>query len=223
MTSVPAIDCTRTSMFTHPHMPQPTEAQLRDYVMNNPFCHLMTASPEAGVHCTALTVIPEDTGPEFVLLGHLATRNTHSAALSHASTGLLLFAGPQAYVSPRWYRERPDAPTWNYLAVQARGTLETIDGPEGIERVLRGTVNYMERDQATPWQMDILPAELSTRLKKAVRAFRFRVTRLEGTFKLSQNKGEIDRSSVIMGLMASGDLENTQIAQLMATQFGHQR
>lgn len=222
MSSVPVIDCTRTSMFTHPHIPQPTEAQLREYVLKNPFCHLLTASLEAGVHCTGVTVIPEATGEELVLLGHLAMRNEHSGALSHASTGLLLFAGPQAYVSPRWYRERPDAPTWNYLAVQARGTLETIDDPEGIERILRQTVNYMERDQATPWKMDTLPVELSTRLKKAVRGFRFRVSRLQGTFKLSQNKGEIDRSSVITGLMSGGNLENTQIAQLMAEQFGRQ-
>lgn len=206
-----------TRMYTHDHLPQPDEAELRRFVLENPFAHVVTASSQAGVHCTAVATVEEPStgaGP-FTLLGHLARRNPHAAALDHADAALLLFAGPHHYISPSWYASREAVPTWNYIDVQARGSLEVIDDREGTEEVLRRTIERMERDATTPWTLEMAPRAYIERLLPQIRAFRIRVVKLEGTFKLNQNRSQADRKGVVEALRARRDGDALEIARLM--------
>lgn len=206
-----------TRMYTHDHLPQPTQAQLRAYVLANPFAHVITASRESGVHCTAVATVEEqspDAGT-FTLLSHLARRNPHAAALDHADSALLLFAGPHHYVSPTWYGTPAHVPTWNYVDAQVRGALEVIDDREGTEYVLRRTIERMERDEARPWKLEMAPREYVERLLPQIRAFRIRVAKLEGAFKLNQNKTAAERQGVIATLRERGDGDALTIARLV--------
>lgn len=210
------IDCTATQMYTHAYLPQPTAEQLRQYVVAHPFAQLITASQEGGLHCTAVAVVPESTDAEqLTLLGHLARRNSHAEALTFTRSALLLFQGPHAYISPRWYEERPDVPTWNYIAVQIRGELELVDAVIQIEDILRRTIDHVERGEPRPWKIEHAPADLVARLVPRVRGFRMRAQRLEGTFKLSQNKTERERANIIAGLLATGGAEEAAMAALL--------
>ncbi|MGH8285794.1 MAG: FMN-binding negative transcriptional regulator [Steroidobacteraceae bacterium] len=207
-----------TGMYTHYYIPPANEAELRAYVLSHPFAHLITATQQAGLHCTAVATVqePSEDAACFTLLAHLAKRNPHAAALDHADSALLLFPGAHAYISPRWYASRAEVPTWNYIAVQARGTLELIDDVGGIESVLRRTIQSVEREQREPWTLDMAPREVVERLLPNVRAFRIRVQRLEGTFKVSQNKSAADRKGVIDALRAKGDGDSVAMAALIA-------
>jgi len=206
-----------TGMYTHYDIPPASEAELRAYVLSHPFAHLITATREAGLHCTAVATVeePSEDAASFTLLGHLAKRNPHAAALDHADSALLLFPGAHAYISPSWYASRAAVPTWNYIAVQARGTFELIDDLGGIESVLRRTIERMERQESKPWTLDMAPREYVDRLLPNVRAFRIRVRKLEGAFKLNQNKPAADRKGVIEALRAKGDSDSLAMARLV--------
>jgi len=213
------VDAMAARMYTHAHLPQAQAAQLREYVLENRFAHLITGSVEAGLHCTAVVVVPESTQAEaFALVGHLARRNPHAAALSQTGSALLLFQGPHAYISPRWYRN-PDVPTWDYVAVQVRGTIEPVDDLTEVERILKRTIEYAERGAATPWTLEQAPAELKARLLTGIRGFRVQLQRAEGTFKLSQNKTDAERATIVEALLASGRDGDTAIASLIKTGF----
>lgn len=211
----PVIECIQTSMYTHPFLPQPGDEALRRFVIENPFCQMITASVQGGLHCSALVLIPDKMADAFTLLGHLAKRNPHADALVHADSALVLFPGPHGYVSPSRYEDKPDVPTWNYVAVQARGELEVIDDVGAIEVLLRDTVDYMERAQATPWTLDQVPAERVSTLLNGVLGFRIVVKKLEGAFKLSQNKSDADKKRVADHFLSSNCLADVEIGRLM--------
>lgn len=206
-----------TGMYTHYYIPPSKEAELRAYVRSHPFAHLITATLQAGVHCTAVATVEEPSADasEFTLLSHLAKRNQHAVALDHADAALLLFSGAHAYISPAWYATNTAVPTWNYIDVQARGTLEMIDDLAEIEYVLRRTIERMERDHARPWNLDMTPREHVDRRLPMIRAFRIRVKKLEGTFKLNQDKTPEDRKGVIAALRAKGDPDSLAMARLV--------
>ena len=211
----PRVDCVGTSMYTHPFLPQPDTETLRQFVVENPFCQVITASVERGVHCSALVLIPDESCDDFTLLGHLARRNPHADALSYAESALILFAGPHGYVSPSRYRDKPDVPTWNYIAAQARGDLELIDDKTEIKALLRATVDYMERRQDKPWTMDQAPPGRVSALLSGVRGFRISVRKLEGTFKLSQNFSENDRQRVADYFLSSPRASEVELGRMM--------
>lgn len=184
-------------------------------VRDHPFALLVTTG-EAGLHATLAPICFERDGDEAVLVGHLARRNPHAAALASGQPALAVFTGPHAYVSSRWYEEKPEVPTWNYLAAQARGTLEPIDELEAAREVLRRTVEVAERGAAEPWTLEQAePGRVDVLLPK-IRAFRIVLQSLDGATKLSQTHPPGDRLRVIDGLLARGRGGDVEIARLMA-------
>lgn len=210
-----AIDCLAGSMYTHPFLPQPDTETLRRFVVANPFCQVITASVLGGLHCSALVLIPDKNSDELSLLGHLARRNPQADALTHADSALVLFPGPHGYVSPSRYQDKPDVPTWNYVAVQARGELEVIDDIDEIKELLRDTIDFIERAEQPPWRLESAPPDRVAMLLNGVVGFRIVVKKLEGTFKLSQNFSDADRKRVADHFLDSERSSEVEIGRLM--------
>ena len=136
------------SMFVPPYY---AAASARAIVERYPFGTLITTS-EAGLQATALPFVFETDAPdEMRLLGHLAGRNAQSRSLHTGQTVLMLFSGPNAYISAAHYHDKPQVPTWNYVAAQARGVLEVLPEREQRMFVLERTVEVMERDRSQRW------------------------------------------------------------------------
>lgn len=209
------------SAFQSPRMHIPpayavAEHELREELARRPFGHLVTCGA-SGLRTTATPFIFEtDAGGERYLVGHIAGRNGQASDLVSGMSALAVFGGPQAYVSPRWYREKPDLPTWNYVGIQVHGTLEPIDDEPGKRRVLSRTAEVMERHRAEPWSLEEADPERVATLLPHIRAFRFAIERLEGAHKLSQNKPPVERLNVIRGLLESGEPDALAVAKLMA-------
>ena len=185
-------------------------------VARYPFATLITVT-SAGPYATALPVVFETDEPaEGRLLSHLAGRNPHAAVLASGQAALLVFSGPDTYISPRWYQEMREVPTWNYIAVQVRGTLDLLDSHEDRMRVLARTTEIMERDQPQPWTMADAPAGMVDRLGGMIRAFRITIETIEGATKLSQRHPPGDRRRVISGLLRERGLQGLAIAELMS-------
>jgi transcriptional regulator len=119
---------------------------------------------------------------------------------------LAVFQGPQAYVSPNWYpskaRHGKMVPTWNYAVVQAHGRLRAIDDPDWVLAFVTRLTQRHEAGRAQPWQVADAPADFIAATARAIVGIEIEVSRIEGKFKLSQNRSAEDRDGVIAGLEA---------------------
>lgn len=135
-----------------------------------------------------------------VLRGHVARANP---LWKHAGPVLAVFHGVQSYISPRWYASKAEhgrvVPTWNYAMVQAHGTLRAIDDVAWLEAFVSRLTDRHESGDA-PWQVSDAPREYLDKTLKAIVGIEIEVSRLEGKFKLSQNRSAEDRAGVIAGL-----------------------
>jgi len=142
-----------------------------------------------------------------VLAGHLARANPQTQHFDTSET-LAIFLGPHAYVSPTWYATAPAVPTWNYIAVHVTGVARRLS-PERTVEVVDHLVAKYESSRANPWPNQ-LPAEYRERMLSAIVGFELPLSRVEGKFKLSQNRSEEDQAGVWRGLQ----LEGGEAAQL---------
>lgn len=145
-----------------------------------------------------------------VLLGHLANANPQTAALFEGQQTLAVFQGPHAYISPRWYA-RPNVPTWNYVAVHAYGRATRLDDAGLADLLERLTATNETDDDA--WRGALFPADKLRKLRGAITGFALPIERLEGKYKLSQNRSRADREGAIDAVRDGG---HEELAQLMS-------
>jgi transcriptional regulator len=136
------------------------------------------------------------------------------------SQALAIFQGPQAYISPSWYPTKQETgrvvPTWNYAVVHAHGTLCTFDDSDLLLDHLRSLTALQESRFREPWTIDDAPPDFIRGLTKAIVGIEIPITRLEGKWKMSQNRSPKDRAGVIEGLDALGDDRSGSVAKLIA-------
>lgn len=156
---------------------------------------------------------------ELTLLGHMARANSQwgSFAKEGGADVTAVFRGPQCYVTPRWYRSGRDVPTWNYAVAHLRGKAHLVEAPDALIEILRAQTEAYEAGSVRPWDFE-LPDDLvdSAALTSAIVGFEIRVERIEGKFKLSQNRSAEDRAGVREGLFARGDESSRKVGELMA-------
>jgi transcriptional regulator len=187
--------------------------------------------PDGGFAATHLPFLFDpDRGPHGVLRGHVARANPHWRSLRPDRPVLVVFQGPHAYVSPRWYRPGvPSVPTWNYAVVHVHGRPRVLDDEAELRRLLADTVRTYEApaggrgvDGAGPWSLDDQPEEFVAKMAAQVVGFEVAVERIEGKFKLSQNRPAADRRGVAAALAAAGDPDADAVARLMAEPGGRE-
>ena len=157
----------------------------------------------------------ESDGPDR-LLGHVAKANTQWRDFDGETEAMAMFWGPHAYVSPSWYQSEKMVPTWNYVTVHAYGKPRVLAEPKDARDVLARLIDAYESDATGNWSMDRLPETFVEKQLKGIVAFEMPIGRLQGKFKLSQNRSAADREGVIEGLRGSGDPESLEVARLMA-------
>ncbi len=176
---------------------------------------LLISHGPAGLVASHIPFLVErkDDGPH--LIGHLARPNLQVAELSDGGEVLAIFSGPHAYISPGWYASGPAVPTWNYVDVHAYGTLRLIDDVDWLRIVLRRLSDRHEARSAEPWKMQDLPEPYVSGMMKGIIGLDIAVARLEGKYKLSQNRPAADRPRIAAALEARGDADAVGIARLM--------
>ena len=184
---------------------------LERFVAENAFGTLVSAGA-GGLSVSHIPFLPErGADGRLRLLGHVARANAHWQALESAGEVLAIFAGPHAYVSPGWYESHPSVPTWNYAVVHARGPARLLP-PGELPALLDRLSRTYEDGRASPWRMEALPPDFTSKLVEAIVGFEIVVETLEGKFKLSQNRSARDREGVAAALEAEG---HEAIAALM--------
>lgn len=149
------------------------------------------------------------------LTGHFARANPQWQAFS-CSESLAIFSGPHAYISPSLYEKRESVPTWNYLAVHAYGKPQMItlaDSPERMDAMIDAMVSVYEPAYKTQW--DELSDGFRDGMMHAIVGFEMPVTKLEGKYKLSQNRSHVDQSNVADSLMQHHDATVAKVGEAM--------
>lgn len=146
------------------------------------------------------------------LLSHFARGNPHWKSIDGRAEMLAVFSGPHAYVSPRWYEAEQAVPTWNYVAVHVYGAPRVIEDPVRVRDLLDRLVTEYEGDA---WSLDGQDADFTDRMRKGIVAFEMPIERIEGKFKLSQNRPVEDRRRVITELEKPAEGQNADLAGLM--------
>jgi transcriptional regulator len=162
---------------------------------------------------------PTAAAPHGTLRAHVARANPLWRQAGGAA--LVVFQGPSAYVSPSLYQEKPISgkvvPTWNYAVVQAHGVLRAIDDPVWLLALLERLTARHEAPRAAPWAVADAPADYLAGMMKAIVGIEIPLDRLEGKWKLSQNRPPADRAAVAADCAALAPLMAQPDAQLKAT------
>jgi transcriptional regulator len=174
-----------------------------------------------GLTATHLPLVLDPAAGELgTLYGHVALGNPQWREFDPTVQALAMFLGPEAYVSPSWYATKQETgkvvPTWNYLTVHAYGTLRTFDDPERLRaHVERLTLRQEGPKGDAAWHVSDAPADFVDGMLKGIVGLELPIARLQGKWKMSQNRPEADRTGAIAGLEATAQPPELAVAQVM--------
>jgi len=201
-------------VYLPPHFTETRPDVLIGHIERHDFGLLVTHGAD-GIESSQIPFLVERRGEQIRLQGHLARPNPQVADLAAAAEALAVFTGPHAYISPSWYQAAPAVPTWNYATVHVYGAPRLIDDPEWLRSLLLRLSARHEAREAAPWRMEDLPEPYVQSMLKGIVGVELAVTRLEGKFKLSQNRPAADRPRIVERLEARGDPDSAGVAGLM--------
>ncbi len=186
---------------------------LTAFIRRHSFATIITQ--DAGVpHATQMPVLfREHEGTPGRLVSHLARANPQWRHFETGDEVLVLFTGPHAYVSPAWYVTTPAVPTWNYTAVHVFGRPHLITDHDAFAAMLHELIEFNEAGRPGRWNGE-MPDEFRDNLMKAIVGFEIEITRIEGKFKLSQNR-PADAPGIIAALSESEDQTEREVAAMM--------
>jgi len=203
-------------VYLPPHFTETDEKVLLGHIDRHDFALLITKSTE--LIASQVPFLNERRDGKLYLMGHLARPNPQCADLAAGGEALVVFHGPHAYISPSWYGAQPAVPTWNYASVHAYGTSRAISDKDWLYDLLRRLTERHEAREANPWRMQDQPTAFLDGMLNGIVGFEIAVTRLEGKFKLSQNRPAADRPRIISALEARDDADSHAVARLMREQ-----
>lgn len=174
---------------------------LLGFVRAHPFATIAAAVRGQPFTAQAPVVIRELDFGELALDFHLSRGNALAPHIVQGFRAIALATGPDAYVSPDWYASEDQVPTWNYLSVEAEGSVAPLNDDELV--ALLDDLSAQEEARLTPkppWTRHKMGSGRFEAMMRGIIGARLTVDRLEGIFKLSQNKGEADRAGVVAAL-----------------------
>ncbi|MGA0033968.1 MAG: FMN-binding negative transcriptional regulator [Burkholderiales bacterium] len=193
---------------------------LHELIRAHPLATLVThAGGPLEANHLPLLLAPEP-APFGTLRGHVARANPLWRQAHAGHEALAVFLGPQAYVTPSWYPSKREAgkvvPTWNYAVVHAYGPLVIHDDPVWLRDLVSRLTDQQEAPLAQPWGIADAPGDYIEQMLRAIVGIEIPVVRLEGKWKVSQNRSAADRAGVAAGLAARGDTASKAMSDLVA-------
>ena len=186
--------------------------KVADFISEHDFATLVLSQDGLPVASHLLTEFETSADGTWLVNGHMARANKLWRAFEPAKEVLLIFGGPNTYISPTWYNHL-NVPTWNYVTVHLYGTPRVIEGGPELENILARLIQRYEAK--SEYRMETLPPDFREKEMRGAVGFQVRVTRVEANFKLSQNRSDEDHASVIRHLEARGDEQSAAIANEM--------
>jgi transcriptional regulator len=179
-----------------------------DLIRAQPLGLLITAGPSGLMANLIPFLINPETSPRGTLRAHFSRANPHWRELAAVEECLVVFQGPQDYVTPSWYVTKQETgkvvPTWNYVTVHAWGRPHVIEDGQWLRRQLDDLTHLNEGSRPMPWLVDDAPPDYVAAQMKGIIGLEIPIDRIEGKWKVSQNRPAADRAGVVAGLEAEG-------------------
>lgn len=201
-------------MYIPKHFEQPSVAIMQESMAANPLATLVTLTPDGlcGDHIPMR--LQHEPHPYGTLTGHVSRANPVWQQGASQEV-LVIFSGPDAYITPSWYASKSTTgkvvPTWNYAVVHAYGILRAIHDLQWLKAHVAELTDHHESSFANPWSMSDAPKEFTEKLLQGIVGIEIAISRLEGKWKLSQNRPEADRTGVAAGLRVLGADEMAEL------------
>jgi len=177
---------------------------MRGLMVSHPLATLVTLGT-SGLFASHVPMLLEDDGSQFgVLRCHISRANTQWRDYSPTVDALAIFAGHQHYITPTWYpgtkEHGKEVPTWNYVVVHAYGPLKVIHDEQWLLTNVEKLTNIHEAGSPVPWKVSDAPADFIRSQLRGIVGLEIPIRRLEGKWKVSQNRTERERNGVMEGL-----------------------
>lgn len=199
-------------MYTPKRYKQENETELLKFIDEFPF-GILVASNNSTPIATHLPLLLEHRDEKNFLISHMAKANTQWNLFDKDQEVLAIFSGPHGYVSPKHYDKKQNVPTWNYIAVHAYGKAKILPSEKEKTLVLERTIKKLEHSYFKQWQS--LDANYKNNMMKGIVAFEIEVSRMQGQFKLSQNKTNDEIKRVKSSFLDSEDGNEREIGKRM--------
>lgn len=183
-----------------------------EFLRRHDFATLVAHDGEKPIASHLLVEIVEEDEKLFIN-GHMSRANPMWRLFDRNPEVLVIFQGPHTYVSPTWYNHL-NVPTWNYQSVHVYGKPRLVANPGESYGILKRLVERYEQD--SPYRMETLPQDFVIKEMKGIVAFQIEVTRLEASYKLSQNRNDEDYWNIVSRLAARPDEPSHRVAEAMS-------
>ncbi len=197
-------------MYLPPHFDETRPEALHALLRAHPLGLLVTQDSGGTLAANSVPFVldADPAGGPGILRAHVARANPLWREARLDAESLVVFQGPQAYISPSFYASKAEhgkvVPTWNYCVVQARGPLCVIDDPAWVEAFVTRLTERHEAPRAKPWAVSDAPADFIASMLKAIVGIEITLTALTGKWKVSQNRSAADQAGVAQGLRDAG-------------------
>lgn len=205
-------------MYQPPHFRENRIEVQHGLIRQYPLGLIVTAGA-GGLMANLVPFLIDDAGaPLGVLRCHIARANPQWQELADVPECMVVFQGPQEYVTPSWYTTKRETgkvvPTWNYATVHAWGRPRVIHEADWLRRQIDALTTMQEKERATPWAVNDAPADFVSAQIRAIVGVEIPISKIEGKWKVSQNRPESDRVGVVEGIRSEGGSE--EMAALVA-------
>ena len=195
-------------MYQPPHFREDRLDVQHRLIATHPLGLLISAGP-GGLQANHVPFLVDAAASERgTLRAHLARANPHIGELANVTECLIVFQGPQQYISPSLYPTKQETgkvvPTWNYITVHAWGRPQVIDDASWLRKQIDDLTRHNEGRRAAPWQVSDAPEAFVTAQVKGIVGIEIPIARIEGKWKVSQNRPAIDQAGVVAGLQSEG-------------------
>ena len=207
-------------MYTPTHFEESRLQELHEFMRRHPFASIVVqASGHLDANHVPLFLDPGH-GPFGRLRGHIARANSMWRDVEAGAEVLVLFHGPNGYISPNFYPSKQEhgkvVPTWNYGVVHARGRIAWLHDPQWLGLLVKDLTEQHEAEQAEPWRVSDAPDEYAKQMIEGIVGLEISIDELRGKMKLSQNRSEADRAGVGRGLSVRADASSLEMVDLMS-------
>lgn len=208
-------------MYVPKHFAESRPEVLHGFIRSRPFGTLITMTAR-GLEASHIPfVLKSNPAPFGTLQGHLARANSQWEDFTPNVEALVIFNGPDAYITPSWYPTKHETgkavPTWNYIVAHAYGKLQVIEDEGWLQTHVEELTNQHEQNRAVPWKVSDAPVDYTAKLLKGIVGVEIELSRLEGKWKLGQNRPEADQLGIIEGLKAERDLSSRSMEEYLRT------
>lgn len=196
-------------MYQPPHFIEKNSETLHALVRAHPLGLLISATEEGPVADSVPFLLDADHGAHGRLRAHVARANPHWKLIAARPQRpvLVVFQGPEGYITPSWYETKRQTgkvvPTWNYAIVQVRGQARAIEDAGWLAQQIRDLTDSREAPRAEPWRVDDAPERFIEAQIRGIVGIEIDIAEINGKWKVSQNRPEADRIGVAEGLSAT--------------------